>query len=396
MLSIVQLKKLIDELFKSIQSSKNILPYNEDIKSDIKELYEDLEHFTSDNYDHKMIIEIINFRSKIEKLNKDIDTSIKELDVSSKELNKQIEHLRKKETGITGESIKNASNAISAFSGFFNSRGGGENDQPENKIEKTNSAELEFTQYFKKLNDLKTHLTSLYNNLKEFNDTSVRSNASILKIPSLYENIWNEYVKLKKYYKQENKLPVYADDMLHDKIKLYNLDPAKVLKITFEDKVIFIALIFIVRLIIVILLELFIDYNIIRTLHYAMIFYAIIYIFIIIVLILIINYDSYKLRILVNYMNLHINSTKIFMHILLFVLFIALVYMMIKSQDTLDIFGNLFDFTNVYKHLYELTETTQEQSDVRLSQSEKLKLQYRIDIITMIVFIFCGFLILVV
>jgi hypothetical protein len=69
--------------------------------------------------------------------------------------------------------------------------------------------------------------------------------------------------------------------------------------------------------------------------------------------------------------------------------------MMVKSQDTLNNFGDFFDFTHIYKHIYNITEANQAESYSRLTQEEKLKLQYRIEIITMIVFIFTSFLVMV-
>jgi hypothetical protein len=209
---------------------------------------------------------------------------------------------------------------------------------------------------------------------------------------SKFEKILDEYNNEKDSEYPKN---IQNEDNLYEKIRIFNLDPSSVLKISFQDKSIFIAIILIIRFIIVSILELCIDYNVIKTLHYSIIIYGILYLLTIIIFIIMINYDEYKLRILINYLNMHSNSSKIYLHIMLFTFFIVLIYMMVKSQDTLNNFGDFFDFTHIYKHIYNITEANQAESYSRLTQEEKLKLQYRIEIITMIVFIFTSFLVMV-
>jgi len=411
------LKNLIDDLYKNINSSNSILSYNEDIKEYIKDLYTNLEDFDSKDDKNKIFREFEKFKSNIKSVINDYDTEIKILDIQIKksdaeetrkhEINKAKasnkkgdfkdeikQNLNFDSQSPTSPSQSPQSPGSSPGSPSSGTSKEGQNP-PSSKEEKQKSEKNTFDEIFKTLNEIKDALKKLEENLKDFNDTSYNKNVSQFNIPSIYEDIWNEYVKLNKHLKNNKQFSIYADDALYDKIKLHNLDPSVVLKITFEDKAIFILLTFAIRLIIVIFLELLIDYNIIRTLHYSLIIYAMTYIAIIIALIITINYDSYKLRILINYLNLHINSGKIYTHIFLFILFISLVYIMIKSQDTLNNFGDLFDFTNIYKHIYEITESNKEVSDIRLSQNEKLKLQYRIDIISMIVFIFTSLLIMV-
>lgn len=145
-----------------------------------------------------------------------------------------------------------------------------------------------------------------------------------------------------------------------------------------------------------VLIEFLIEYNIVSTLHRGIVVYLVLYIFLIICSVLLINYDSYKLRILVNYLNLHINSSNIFFHILLFILFIGLILIIINNNDSnkLDI-ENVLNYTYIYKYLYEIAEKSKTVSELKLSQKEKVKLQYRMDIITMIVFIFSSLLILI-
>ena len=145
-----------------------------------------------------------------------------------------------------------------------------------------------------------------------------------------------------------------------------------------------------------VLIEFLIEYNIISTLYRGILVYSLLYILLIILSVIVINYDSYKLRIIVNYLNLHINSSNIYFHIMLFVLFIGLILIIINNnENSLNSIDNIFNYTYIYKYIYEIAEKSKDTSDLRLSQKEKMKLQYRMDIITMIVFIFSSLLILI-
>jgi len=215
---------------------------------------------------------------------------------------------------------------------------------------------------------------------------------------SIYNTIWNDYVKETKKVKSKGITidSLKQDNRLYERFRMSDLDPQEVLKITFQDKVIFICIILIIRTFAMVLIEFLIEYNIVSTLSRGIFVYSIIYILLVVCSVILINYDSYKLRIIVNYLNLHINSSNIFFHILLFILFIGLILIIINDNDNnLKNIDNLLNYTYIYKYIYEAAEKSNETSSLLLSQKEKLKLQYRMDIITMIIFIFSSLLILI-
>jgi len=215
---------------------------------------------------------------------------------------------------------------------------------------------------------------------------------------SIYNNIWKDYKKEMNKIKSKGVTleSLKQDNRLYERVKENNLDPQDVLKITFQDKVIFICIILIIRTFAMVLIELLIEYNIVSTLNRGIFVYSIIYLLLLLTGVLIINYDSYKLRILVNYLNIHINSSNIFFHALLFCLFIGLIFIIINDEDnSLKSIDNIFNYTYVYKYIYEIAEKSNPMSHLLLSQKEKLKLQYPMDIITMIIFIFSSLLILI-
>lgn len=216
-------------------------------------------------------------------------------------------------------------------------------------------------------------------------------------IISIYKSIWNDYIKETKKSKGKgiNIENLKQDDRLYHRFIQNDLDPSEVLKITFQDKVIFISIILIIRTFSMVLIEFLIEYNIISSLSRGIIVYSILYIFLIILSVLVVNYDSYKLRIIANYLNLHINSSNIYFHILLFLLFNGLVLIIVNNDNGLNNIDNMLNFTYIYKYIYEIAEKSKTVSELRLSQKDKIMLQYRMDIITMIVFIFSSLLILI-
>jgi hypothetical protein len=256
---------------------------------------------------------------------------------------------------------------------------------------------------------LNNKICNLLKKIKEFegiednDDPFEKKNATMFGdasegVNSIYKRIWNDYIKETRKTKSkgitvEN---LKTDTRLYERFKENDLDPNDILKISFQDKIIFICIILIIRTFAMVLIEFLIEYNIVSTLYRGIVIYSVLYILLLIFGILIINYDSYKLRILVNYLNIHINSSNIFFHILLFILFIGLILIIINNNDTnkIDI-DNVLNYTYIYKYLYEIAEKSKPMSDLKLSQKEKVKLQYRMDIITMIIFIFSSLLILI-
>lgn len=249
------------------------------------------------------------------------------------------------------------------------------------------------------MKSLKSDVEHLEND--DYNNGSDKSQ-DVGREKGIYEDIWYDYNLAvgKKDNKQErwkdNLLYLIEGEKLHERVIQNNLDPEIILKINFRDKSIYIFLMFLIRTINIIALEFLIEYNIIKTIQYAIILYGFMYLFINSILIILVNYDSYKLRILFNYLNFHINSTNIVLNNILFIIFIILVYILLKSDDLLKYFGDLFDFTNIYNNIYKFSESINEDSDINLTHNEKLKLLYRIDIISMIIFMFSAVLVLIV
>ena len=210
-------------------------------------------------------------------------------------------------------------------------------------------------------------------------------NNSINSIKDVYtENVGNKFIPKKpnsssntvinriveKYDNSEfpNELKKYE---FYNSVKNNNLDPSVELELTSVDKYIFVVVMYVIRLITLYVCYYYIDRDIITDIKFSIYYYLLVYIFIFIIAIIIINFDTFKLRILINYMNLHINTSGIFTHIILISLFIYLIFLLINN-----IIGI-------------------EQPPTQLTESQKIKLKYKLDILTLIIYIFlCIFVVL--
>ena len=220
---------------------------------------------------------------------------------------------------------------------------------------------------------------------------------------TLFEKIWNEYNDGIKSYSINNKKQEYLTyinegEKLKNKILLNDLDPEIVLKITFQDKVVFVALMFAIRTILMVIFEFLIEYNMVKSLRYAILIYAGLYVLLLLLFTAFVNLDSYKLRIVFNYLNMHINTSNLILHIILFIIFSFLVIVIIQTDNFVNNLGDLFDFTYIYNYIYTFNfdNILSGEFENNLSKDEKMKLQYRLDIISTLIFIFSGTLILVI
>ena len=220
---------------------------------------------------------------------------------------------------------------------------------------------------------------------------------------TLFEKIWNEYNDGIKSYSINNKKQEYLTyinegEKLKNKILLNELDPEIVLKITFQDKVVFVALMFAIRTILMVIFEFLIEYNMVKSLRYAILIYAGLYVLLLLLFTAFVNLDSYKLRIVFNYLNMHINTSNLILHIILFIIFSFLVIVIIQTDNFVNNLGDVFDFTYIYNYIYtfNFNNILSGEFENNLSKDEKMKLQYRLDIISTLIFIFSGTLILVI
>ena len=183
---------------------------------------------------------------------------------------------------------------------------------------------------------------------------------------NIFERILYQYDKDRK-----TSISEIAKGKLYDVVTDNNLDPEIELEVTFTDKIIFIILIVIIRTISLQITNYFIDKDGLTTVAKSLVYYMIGYVLIFLIIFMIINIDIFRLRLIFNYMNMHINSTSILIHIIMSIIIGYIVYLLIINISP-------------------------ENKPTRLSKNQKLKLKMRIEILTIAIITLLIIFILVV
>jgi hypothetical protein len=222
----------------------------------------------------------------------------------------------------------------------------------------------------KSIKHIKEFLEKIQKKIKKRNTTSISrvvatGDGTDFTSPSMYSKLWNKYLE---DVNDEDKLLEETQENLYNKIQLNNLDPSKALKLTKDDKIIFIIIIVILRQIALAITESLIDNGVITNILQALTCYVIVYICIIVIITIIINFDDYKLRIMFNFFNMHINSNGLFVHNFLVIGLIYILYYLSQIMD----------------------QGTPNTKTVIITDIEKLKLNYKLELITMAVFVFVA------
>jgi len=225
--------------------------------------------------------------------------------------------------------------------------------------------------------NIKTNkIDKIKNDYKKFKATTVSNNTTeneeILKDfydnqgDNIFERILYQYDKDKK-----TSIPEIARGKLYDAVTDNNLDPEIELEITLTDKIIFIVLIVIIRTISLQITNYFIDNDTLTTVAKTLTYYLIGYVLIFTLIFIIINIDIFRLRLIFNYMNMHINSSGILTHLIMSIIIGYIVYLLIINISP-------------------------ENKPSRLSKNQKLKLKMRLEILTIAIITLLIIFILVV
>lgn len=217
------------------------------------------------------------------------------------------------------------------------------------------------------IKDINEKLKTLIVKIKHRNKSAISSvvDAEGSQTPSIYKTIWNQYVD---NLNDPEIITEEAQDRLYTQYKSHHLDPAVELAITRDDKIIFIVITFILRQISLAITEAMIDNGWITNLFWALISYIGFYVGIVLIIILVVNLDEYKMRIVFNFFNMHINSTGISLHVIMLIGFIFLMNFLLYNMNKELVYDNKKSITEV----------------------EKMKLAYKLELMTIAVFIFVS------
>jgi hypothetical protein len=233
----------------------------------------------------------------------------------------------------------------------------------------------------KRLNDIKNNnkLNNLILNLKKIKgNVDIKKNPNKLMAASDFVNNDGSNLfdtLLKSYDRDYNNANIphqITKNMFYNKVKSLNLDPEEELKISLNDKIIFIISCYLIRLGALYICYYLIDNNNVTNIQKILVSYIIWYVIIFAVVIFIVNIDTFKLRILMNYMNLHINLYNMLIHVILMIIFIYLIYTLIVNINGYD------------------------KPQEEISENEKIKLKYKLDLLTIIIYIFICILLFII
>lgn len=185
--------------------------------------------------------------------------------------------------------------------------------------------------------------------------------AAVVGEPTMFMNLYNNYLE-----KKLTSGPVAAARQLTEEMAANHLIPADVMKISNTDKAIFVFVTIVLRMISLAITKYLIERGNIKTLPWALGAFLFIYAIIFIAFVMFVNLDMYRLRILFNYINLHGNTPGVFLHIGLMWMFSFVIFLVMWNIN--------FPLRGI-----KITAITDQ---------EKADLSYRLEVLTMIVWIF--------
>jgi len=362
----------ISERIQELKSKKNEINSNknklnaeqEKINEKIDKIINKIEIENKGGKPNKDTID--NYNKDIDALKKDIEKNIidiKKLEEKYVEIEKEINTLRssKKVGGKKEEPLKDIDNNIKDL---LNKKDNPFKDKDENVSFEDRKNEIK-----KRFDNIKKDYRKL--KVSTYIPNSVNKDMILEKFinkkgDTLFEQILNNYQKDVK----EKNLDI-AKANFYESVENNNLDPIKELEITFIDKLIFAFLIIFLRYAGLYMTYRFIDNKFVKSIKEAIIYYSLSYVAVLFAFLVIVNIDLFRLRIIFNYCNLHINSSGILSHMIIKIIIGYVIYLLIINLDN-------------------------EPVPTYLSKNQIIKLKKKIDILSMIVIVFLLIFVLII
>lgn len=201
-------------------------------------------------------------------------------------------------------------------------------------------------------------------------DPTSAVSSSAMGEPGILSRIYNKYVERSQEYNQN---PLIAATELTETLRSNNMLPHEVLKVTPIDKTIFIFITLFIRMLALSIVGYMIDRGTLKRMEWALAAFLTLYVGFFIAFVLLVNLDTYRLRIVFNYINFHTNSANVYSHLLSLIFFSILIYIIMWNIN--------FPVPGI-----KVTAITDE---------EKAILTYRLEVLTMIVWLFLTILVIV-
>ena len=176
-------------------------------------------------------------------------------------------------------------------------------------------------------------------------------------LPSIYADIYKAYMERREDH------PTEAAEELTASLKSNGLIPSDALQITSMDRAVFVFVTLFIRLFAIYITEWAISRGWVHSVSKALVTYLMVYTVFVILFVGIVNFDTYRMRIVFNYVNFHANASRVFVHIAALWVFAFLVYMI----------------------MWNINLPIMRTAD--LSDEEQMNLMYRIEMLTTILWL---------
>ena len=178
---------------------------------------------------------------------------------------------------------------------------------------------------------------------------------------NIFSSLYNRYLETRNEGAGNNDLK--ASRELAASLHALNLIPREVLAVTSLDKSIFIFVTVFCRLFALSIAEWAIEKDYVKSVSKVLLVYLIAYTVLMALFVFIVNFDAYRMRIVFNYVNFHANAGRVYTHIISLWVFALLIYMILWNINLPLLPGF---------------------SDPVFGDEDKVKLMYRIEMLTAI------------
>lgn len=186
--------------------------------------------------------------------------------------------------------------------------------------------------------------------------------------PSMFSNLYNQYLSRKSEVGS-----LMAAEELSEDLSANSMLPREVLAVTAFDKVVFVFITLFIRLFALSIVSVLIEKGKLSRMNTALGVFLGFYILIYLVIVALVNIDVYRMRIIFNYINFHGNSGLIFGHLGLLLLFSLLIYIIMMNIN--------FPIKGL--------------KILAVTEEEKTSLIYRLEVLTMIIWVFLVFMVVI-
>jgi hypothetical protein len=192
------------------------------------------------------------------------------------------------------------------------------------------------------------------------------SNVNINAMPDIYYQLYNQFIEDKNKLGPGDKIGLLRlQEDFARKAEAFGLDQKEAIKINATDRLLFVLVIVMLKVVSLTVIEYLIDNDYIKKISNSIAIYGLIYILLYVLITVIINIFGIKMKLFFGYFNMDINGTLLMVHVAIVFMLVLIIYIL------------------SFKFNSEIVTLSGEDGE-----NEKIQLLYRIEIMTNIIMIF--------